>query len=355
MEQNKPKDPYAGQYILPPPPIESYNSDPYSYHQTSYTDPARHPMQQDTDYAPPVIPQPDQPYDLPQHSYYQQTSYHDTTNIPLREEDNQYSQYNQYDYPDPHSQSLIGYLREERDNKNASMTTPLAMGTQPTTHPRPYYANEPKPSYYSNEQPQSYYSSESPQPLFPVSNSQPYYPQDQSYFPQESHKPAPKMTEYTRYEDTNTPAAPMLGSPKPTSPKVKKQNHHYVPHMAHPTPAPYHEAEGYKVQQPYKEESGCNCCCYNPAMTCCSCFCFIIALGFAAAGIAMIIVSKVIRDQCTNKCLEAVNQVQDACIATCNSVVYNVLFYGGIGVAGLAGIAVIWKLIAWTCAGCSKH
>lgn len=121
-----------------------------------------------------------------------------------------------------------------------------------------------------------------------------------------------------------------------------------------PMPPPENEPESYRYRpQEEKPRNNC-CCCYNPAITCCSFFCLLISCAFLAAGIALMIASKVVSDKCNNQCGDMIEQAQSACGTVCSKVLHDGMFYGGIVVAGLAGIAIIWKLIMWTCAGFSK-
>ncbi|KAL0088461.1 hypothetical protein F4703DRAFT_1846266 [Phycomyces blakesleeanus] len=127
-----------------------------------------------------------------------------------------------------------------------------------------------------------------------------------------------------------------------------------------PKRAPKDEAESYRPR-PYSDDrrsSSCNCCCYNPALTCCSCFCMLIAIAFCAGGIAMVVSAKVISDQCSTKCTDLAESIpgnSDPCPTLCGKVAHDALFYGGIVVAGLAGLSIIWRAVMWTCAGYSKR
>lgn len=83
----------------------------------------------------------------------------------------------------------------------------------------------------------------------------------------------------------------------------------------------------------------------------------LISLAFLAAGIALIIAAQVISNNCVNKCGELPDQLQGAqssCDTICDKVVHDGMLYSGIGVTALAGIAVIWRLMMWICAGCSR-
>ncbi|CAO3689256.1 unnamed protein product [Rhizopus stolonifer] len=157
----------------------------------------------------------------------------------------------------------------------------------------------------------------------------------------------------------------LVDSDKPLSrkeaKKLKKQQekeeamrNEYQPYVAHPTVAPQNEAETYRVD-PYQKKKSRNCCCYNPALTCCSCFFMLVNIAFLAGGIAMMIASKVVTDKCNNECGEVYETAQEACGKLCSKVVHDVMLYGGAVVTGLAGIAVIWRAVMWTCAGYSKR
>ncbi|CEG66059.1 hypothetical protein RMATCC62417_02709 [Rhizopus microsporus] len=137
--------------------------------------------------------------------------------------------------------------------------------------------------------------------------------------------------------------------------KEEEKRAQYEPYLARPTLAPENEAEAYRYR-PYEQSKsrGCNCCCYNPAMTCCSCFWFLISVAFIVGGIALIIASKVVSDRCNSQCGQLIEQAQEACGSICSKVVHDAMLYGGIVVAGLAGIAAIWRIVMWTCAGFSK-
>jgi hypothetical protein len=133
--------------------------------------------------------------------------------------------------------------------------------------------------------------------------------------------------------------------------------HHYTPYSAaKPTPPPMNEADSYKPRPVYNDKNNRDCCtvccCYNPAMTCCSCFCMLFSLAFVAAGIALMVASKIMEEKCSYQCDGLIPQAQ--CGTICSTVLHDGMFYGGIVVAGLAALSVVWKIIRWTCAGCSR-
>ncbi|KAI8140787.1 hypothetical protein BJV82DRAFT_621091 [Fennellomyces sp. T-0311] len=132
------------------------------------------------------------------------------------------------------------------------------------------------------------------------------------------------------------------------------------PRPAGPTLAPDDEADAYKPKtyQRHEDDGGCNCCCYNPAMTCCSCYCMILSLAFLAAGIALIVAASVIQGKCEEKCGQIPDQLDDtasACGTICEKVVHDGMFYSGIGITALSGLVIVWRLMSWICAGCSKN
>jgi hypothetical protein len=211
-----------------------------------------------------------------------------------------------------------------------------------------YYSHQPHYSQQYQPQPQGqyndYYDAPHQDPTAAQTSLDAYLRQEREEYLKHETKPQ----EDTIPLNQDPEKAPMLENKKPE----------YQPHVAKPTLAPQqNEAAGYQYQ-PYepKQKSSCNCCCYNPAITCCSFFMLLISIAFCAAGIALIIASKVISSNCSSKCNGISDSVENACNTICNTVLQNGLFYGGIVVAGLAGIAIIWKLIMWTCAGYSqKH
>ncbi|KAG2214621.1 hypothetical protein INT46_008166 [Mucor plumbeus] len=315
-------DPFAGQYP-PPPPLQSSIAE----HSLAHTSAAYH---QESTYptfptpTPPVISQPQSQLDtyvpLPPpppivNDYYQHPAY--SHNL---DEERQVQGVN--DYNDPHGQSLDEYLRQERED---------------------YLRQSQQPTSYNNE------SSSSPPAAAAIASVS---PRPNQVIPLNSFT----KEDYEEAEKTPMVQKPILSKKEQKKLDKMQKNQHYEPYRTKPTLAPEDEAESYKYRpQQEKRGSGCNCCCYNPAITCCSFFCLLISVAFVAAGIAMIIASKVVSDKCSNQCSSVADAAQNACDTLCNTVLHDGLLYGGIVVAGLAGIAVIWKLIMWTCAGYSKR
>lgn len=157
-------------------------------------------------------------------------------------------------------------------------------------------------------------------------------PDRDGYLPGARGRPQPK-----RKPRPVAPVAPPVTSPTPI------QNQYYPP----PPPPPF-QPYAMPPPQAYKppREPAPSCCCYCPAMTCCSCFCMLISLGFVAAGIAMIVYAKVASQQCP--ACDHSSSFAGIC-GSCNTILYDGLFYGGIAVTALAAIGVVWRLMMWLC------
>lgn len=311
-------DPFANQYP-PPPPLQSpvVEHPPTTTAGAYYQEPS-YPVYSTP--TPPILSQPQPQVEayvpLPPpppvvNDYYQQPYNHHL------DEERHVQGVN--DYHDPHGQSLDEYLRQEREE---------------------YLRQSQQPTAYHNE------SATSPPAVANVS------PRPNQVIPLNSFT----KEDYEEAEKTPMVNKPILSKKEQKRLDKMQKNQHYEPYLARPTLAPENEAESYKYRPPQeKSRGGCNCCCYNPAITCCSFFCLLISCAFVAAGIAMMIASKVVRDKCNNQCDSVAEAAQNACGTLCNTVLHDGLLYGGAVVAGLAGIAVIWKLIMWTCAGYSKR
>ncbi|KAI7868572.1 hypothetical protein BDF14DRAFT_533187 [Spinellus fusiger] len=176
----------------------------------------------------------------------------------------------------------------------------------------------------------------------------PFHPSDHK--PTHIHTPQHYTPQYQEEEEEAvSPEYPMVN--RPSYPKESSSSYG-------PRPVPHNEADFYRPR-PYRQDQRqqCNCCCYNPTMTCCSCFCMLIAIAFCAAGIALVIASKVITDKCSAQCIDLITQVasgSESCSTLCGKVAHDAMFYGGIVVAGLAGLSIVWRGMMWVCAGYSR-
>lgn len=302
MYNNSHPDPFAGQYP-PPPPLQSPVTEEPVFTAPVYSTPAYHtpPPVQQTYSAPQHTYTPPQPYAAPQQAYTPPaqetyvpppTNYYQAQNYYHNADEERHVGMNEY-----HNEqsSLDDYLRQEREE---------------------YMKHEPK---------------------------------------KEETKTIPFYKEEVMEEPEKTPMVQKPPMSRKERKRLEKQKLEYQPYVVKPTLAPENEAETYKLR-PYEQEkkSPC-CCCYNPAITCCSFFCLLISVAFLAAGVAMMIASKVVTDKCNNQCANIIDQAQNACGTICSKVLHDGMLYGGIVVAALAAIAIVWKLIMWTCAGYSKR
>lgn len=176
------------------------------------------------------------------------------------------------------------------------------------------------------------------------SNSDRDYYHEPTYLPEEEEEPKTDNKKARRFfsssTPTNKPAAPLL------APEPERRG---------PQPAPADEKPSYQQKTPYDdEERGRSCCCYNPALTCCSVFGMLVSLAFLAAGIALMIASKVVQDKCSG-CSDTSFTSGDCNAIECSTTLHDGLLYGGAVVTGLAGIAVIWRLMMWCCTGYSSR
>jgi hypothetical protein len=236
--------------------------------------------------------------------------------------------------------------------------------------PPPAIAHPPVNAYYPSE---PYYNDE--ERHIQGVNDQPldsYLRQEREEYLKQSQSPVPLQTNSSVKLEEEEKIPMMASDQKPSRKerkrieKIKKEHeaaeasgvYYGAPTATYavskPMPPPENEPESYRYR-PHEEKPRNNCCCcYNPAITCCSFFCLLISCAFLAAGIALMIAAKIVSDKCNNQCGDMIEQAQSACGTICSKVLHDGMFYGGIVVAGLAGIAIVWKLIMWTCAGYSK-
>ncbi|GAB5591586.1 hypothetical protein Unana1_06486 [Umbelopsis nana] len=110
---------------------------------------------------------------------------------------------------------------------------------------------------------------------------------------------------------------------------------------AKPTTHGANDPESY-LPKPYAEPRRGLC----HGMSCCSIFCLLISVAFIVAGAVLTIYAKVAKGNC-NQALQGASQVAQP---LCDTVLYDALFYGGIAIMILAGIATLWRLIMCMCA-----
>ncbi|KAI8142077.1 hypothetical protein BJV82DRAFT_617089 [Fennellomyces sp. T-0311] len=296
-------DPYAGQYPKPPPPPESLSTA------------------------------------TPGSTYYPQQQY-----FP---EQQAWSDYRQPSHQEYHQPATQEYHRPSHD----------------------FQYHTPAPQDY--QRPSQDYQQPSTQNYHPTPASQDYYHR-QSYDPA-TYYPHPNTNYYTEELDApSSPNTPIIPKPETTppkdeeeEPKPKKKAGGWFkkakvestppPPPAAPQPAPEDEKPTYAPpNDPERAGGGFNCCCYNPEMTCCNFFCMLIAIGFLAGGIALMVASKIVNDRCNNECGGSAEETLSNCTVLCNTVLHKALLYGGAAVTGLAGLAVVWRLVMCCCAGFSR-
>lgn len=110
-----------------------------------------------------------------------------------------------------------------------------------------------------------------------------------------------------------------------------------------PTLAPEDEKESYKVQ-PFEEHAR-----RRRPLTCSTCLCFLIFLILCGGGIALMIASKVFRDQCSSQCSSDTSDSSLCQDPRCNSTLQSAILYGGAVLTGLGGLGILWQLIRWRC------
>jgi hypothetical protein len=298
---NNNRDPFAGQYP-PPPPLEpqvQQPEQPYYNNNNSYL--------YDTNVysPPPIVPHP------PVNAYY--------PSEPQPPAQQYYNIDEERHIQGVNNQPLDSYLRQEREEYLKQ-----SQSTKPTNQIIPLNSN----SSVKLEEEDLLVAEKTP--MMAASDQKP------------SRKERKRIEKIKKDHEAAEASGVYYGAPT-TGYTASK-----------PMPPPENEPESYRYR-PHEEKPGNNCCCcYNPAITCCSFFCLLISCAFLAAGIALMIAAKVVSDKCNNQCGDMIEQAQSACGTICSKVLHDGMFYGGIVVAGLAGIAIIWKLIMWTCAGYSK-
>ena len=357
-------DPYAGQY--PPPRPRRTSTQPM-------TNPT-YPPYSNNEYAPPAagaFPVP-QPYQNPSHQADDQATVHTSNSAYTRSSGHSnansqsYSRReNSYDglmggntaaaaavgavsgaalmaatnehepkekgYYDPHAIPLDEWKQSEREASFANQGQATAGGNMIEMAD----SSNRRPSNQHNAMPQQ----PQPEPQYLEAGypsvAPPSYlrPDRDGYLPGSRGRPQPKLQPRPVAQSSLPVATPTPNqyyrAPPPPMPQ---------PYVMPPPPPP---PQAYKP--PRQQSSGC--CCYCPALTCCSCFCMLISLGFVAAGIAMIVYAKVAVQSCPACDSSNFTSICNAC----NTVLYDGLFYGGIAVAALAGIGVVWRLFMWIC------
>lgn len=334
-------DPYAGQYPKPPPPPPEGKTTSGDEYQSPHTAEAAITAPRSTPPAAAVTAAASAPgafgmahhespyFSPPAASMPQDHEYYDPEAMPLNDYHNQY-------HPQP-PQTMY-----HQSSSNQPLQEPYFQYPQ-----APFASNEPR---YSSEDPRSGYYENVPISGHPSVEYAPDAPEE-AVPTAETPIIAKADSAPEKKEEKRSSNGWFRKSRK--SPAVVPDEEEARPRIQ---PAPEDEKPDYEAsrhRQDRQNDRNC-CCCYNPALTCCSCFCMLINLVFLAAGIALMVASKVVQDKCNNDCGGDGSGGLDQCSVLCSTAMHDGLLYGGAVVTGLAGLAVIWRLFMWCCAGYSR-
>ncbi|ORX62336.1 hypothetical protein DM01DRAFT_1331776 [Hesseltinella vesiculosa] len=172
--------------------------------------------------------------------------------------------------------------------------------------------------------------------------------------PMKSHSNTyPATAMLADYRDEPDATTPMIkGNPYRDNNKASKRPHGAI------TMAPEDEAASYRPKQYHDDHGrGGNCCCnFCAEITCCSCFCLLISVAFLAGGIALIVAASIFASKCAANCDSAITtDLTSACDTFCNKYLHDGLLYSGIGIAALAGISIIWRILNWMCGAAGRR
>lgn len=144
----------------------------------------------------------------------------------------------------------------------------------------------------------------------------------------------------------NSPSNPMF-SPRPQSflppppfppPPPMMQNQSSNPSMLRP-PQP--------MMMPEKYPNHRNSCCFGVSF--CAFFWTLILLVFLFGGVALIVASKIIGDKCS-----ADESYKSSNPTLCKQIFHDGFMYGGIVVAGLSLLIVLWRIVRWIWGGSDR-
>lgn len=305
-------DPYAGQYPMPPPAPEQYQAPtstppaPVATSSSNYYPPSS------SYYTPQHVTEPDyfqqQPPQPEPYPSYHRDSY-EPQHHPRASYEPQASAYNDPQIYHPHPNT--SYYTEELEASSATPETPIVEKHNATAASS---------------------SSAGPPPIASSSSN-------------ESPKKKGGGWPFKRHNKQEPDVEQQLQPKPPVGPRL----------------APEDEKPTYQPSAGPEPRRGASCCCYNPALTCCSVFWMLVSIAFLAGGIALMVASKIVTDKCNNECnggndtSDGGFSLPDNCTILCSNVLHDGLLYGGAVVTGLAGIAIIWKLFMWCCAGYSRR
>lgn len=362
-------DPYAGQYPPPPPlPVEDLTVEAnHRHYQQQKTSQQEQELQQD--HEPFYVV--DQSSSHRKHSSFSSSqnrqSFHDdnrsaapTTisyhSIPEPTQEHHYHHTNSShdnaiadgEYYDPEAVNLREYLQAERLEKireQQEIDKRLQLQQQ-----QPYTTSNSSAILVDRED-ACRHQHPLPRPELSFSNTQPMFNEEQVLYNSNNHNniKSPMMMPAPLFKTTPS----MFTPPPPLPPQSQHQfmspfrqptlvqhgsNPSIMPPLSHPMMPPPPFMMNDKMSN--KRRNGC--CCFGISF--CSCVWTIVLLVFIGAGIALIIASKIVQDKCTNS-----KEYRETNGTLCGQVLHDGFLYGGIAVAGLATIIVMWRILRWTC------
>ncbi|GAA5815560.1 hypothetical protein MFLAVUS_009072 [Mucor flavus] len=220
--------------------------------------------------------------------------------------------------PDPYSQQPEPYMpqpdpymqQQQPERYNSQQPDPfradqLAYGPM-DTHDDPYrHHHRPEPMYYGNAQPFRKSEELYPSPMQPPMFNQPHQRNSALFSP-----PPPSHTSFV--------PAPFGMMPNQSS----------NPSMMRPPPM---------VMSNDIRRQG-SCCC---GISFCSVISVIFLILFLFAGVGLIVATKILGDKCMVDAYKESNQT------VCGKILHDGFLYGGIVVAGISALILVWKIVRW--------
>jgi hypothetical protein len=252
------------------------------------------------------------------------------------------------EYYDPESIDLREYLRAEREEKlRQQQEIDQRLQDLKLQQQHPYTSGSSSTALVDMEDAYRH-QHPPPRPEPALYNNQPIFNEEQALYNNNSiaspmMMPPPHVFKPAQSIFTPPPPPP-LSQPhflSPFRPPVLGQQASN-PSMMHPIPMMPPPPSQYMIGDKFSNKRGDGCCCFGISF--CSCLWTIALLIFVGAGVALIVASKIIQDKCT-----ASEEYRETNVALCGNVLHDGLLYGGIAIAGLSAIIVIWRLVRWTC------
>jgi hypothetical protein len=371
-------DPYAGQYPPPPPlPVQDLAVEE---NQQYYPQPQRQELQElEQDHEPFYVI--DQSSSRRQHSSFSssqnQQSFHDDNRSAAPTTSSSYhsmpepgrghyyentnSSHNNEtedaEYYDPEAVDLREYLQAERQEKLRQQQEldqrvhdmQLQLQQQQQQQQQPYASNSSEAALVDMEDAYRHqHPLPRPEPVF--YNTQPMFNEEQALYNNNNGIASPMMMPRPLFKPTPSMFTPPPQQPQFLSPfgqplLVQQGSnpsmmppHPMMPPLLPPPPPP----SQFMMDDKFSTERRDGCCCFGISF--CSCLWTIVLLVFLGAGIALIVASKIVQDKCTSS-----EGYRETNVTLCGQVLHDGFLYGGIAIAGLSALIVIWRLVRWTC------